>query len=179
MKISEVTRRDITDALMVEGVQWNGRFEETQFLTRLFDLNRLPSTDGRYGTAEGDIWQHRVNNDDWDYYWVFYDSRFNLIGCDDDMYLKFLCEMIHPVVRPDTSEAEKIRQLFNSILDADSYEIVEKTKISGKPVFIGRKKSGSLHTIVNPLKDKFEKADTTYVVQQITRMETAVDNDPD
>jgi hypothetical protein len=178
LRISEVTRRDIADALTVEGVQWNGRFEETQFLARLFDLNRLPSTDGRFRTAEGDIWQHRVNNDDWDYYWVFQDSRFNLIGCDDDLYLSFLCEMIHPVVRPDSSEAEKIRQLFNSFLATDGYEIIEKTKISGKPVFIGRKQIGSSHPIVSSLKIKFEKADTTYVVQQITRMETAVENDP-
>jgi len=142
MRISEVTRRDISDALVVEGVQWNGRLEETQFLSRLFDLERLPSTDGRFSNAGGDIWQHRVNNDDWDYYWIFSDSRFNLSGCDDDIYLKFLCEMIHPVVRPETDEAEKLRQLFNSLLSADGYEIVEKSRISGRQsLWLGKRYS--------------------------------------
>ena len=78
MEISELTRRDIIDAMKVEGIDWSGRLDEPQFLMRLFDLNALPSTDPRFSDAAGDIWQHRINNDDWDDDWVFYDRRFNL-----------------------------------------------------------------------------------------------------
>jgi len=68
MEISEATRRDIIDYLITNNVRWSGRLEEPEFLNRLFDLSRLPSTDYRksqFPTAYEDIWQHRVNNFDW------------------------------------------------------------------------------------------------------------------
>ena len=83
MKISQITRRDIFDAMTAEGVDWAGRLDGPAFLSRLFDLQSLPSTDHRYNDAAGDIWKHTVANDDWDYDWIFHDSRFNLLGGDD------------------------------------------------------------------------------------------------
>jgi len=71
MKISPVTRRDIIDALGAENINWSGRLEEPEFLSRLFDLMSLPSTDHRFADAAGDIWKHRVNNSDWNDDWVF------------------------------------------------------------------------------------------------------------
>jgi hypothetical protein len=65
MKISQITRRDIIDAITVEKIGWNGRLEEAEFLSRLYNLAALPSTDRRFKDAAGDIWQHRVNNFDW------------------------------------------------------------------------------------------------------------------
>ena len=63
-QISEVTRRNISDALVVNKVKWSGRFEEQQFLARLYNLNEMPSTDRRFSNAADDIWKHRVVNDD-------------------------------------------------------------------------------------------------------------------
>jgi hypothetical protein len=72
MRITQITRRDIADAMMVEQINWAGRLEEQDFLARLFDLGSLPSTDGRFKNAGGDIWQHRVNHPtDWNHDWVF------------------------------------------------------------------------------------------------------------
>lgn len=65
MKISQLTRRDIIDAIVAEEINVYGRLEETEFLSRVFDLQQLPSTDPRFKDAAGDIWQHRVNNEDW------------------------------------------------------------------------------------------------------------------
>jgi hypothetical protein len=138
MKISELTRRDIFDAMKIENVMWHGRLEETEFLSRLYDLSALPSYDGRFKDAAGDIWQHRVNNNDWDDDWVFSDPRLNLRSGDDETLLTFLCETIHPVVRHDPIEAERLCQLYNQYLRNDGFQIVEKTRMSGKPVFIGR-----------------------------------------
>lgn len=90
MKISLLTRRDIMDSVVAEKVNWSGRLEESEFLSRLFDLQSLPSTDYRFKNAAGDIWQHRVNNFDWDDDWVFYDDRFNLMNGDDEVFLRFL-----------------------------------------------------------------------------------------
>ena len=138
MKITELTRRDIIDSIASETACWSGRLEEPEFLGRLFDLQKLPSTDSRFPDAAGDIWQHRVNNYDWDADWVFHDNRFNLAHGDDDAFLRFLCEMLHPVVRPDATEAERLRQMFNQFLRKDGFELAERTRISGRPVYVGR-----------------------------------------
>jgi hypothetical protein len=92
LKISQLTRRDLIDAIAAERLDWSGRLEESEFLSRIYDLESLPSTDGRFKDAAGDIWQHRVNNFDWDEDWVFYDSRFGLMNGDDEIFLRFLCE---------------------------------------------------------------------------------------
>lgn len=178
MKISEATRRDIFDSIVIENVPWNGRLEEPDFLARLFDLKALPSTDGRFKDAYGDIWQHRINNEDWDDYWVFTDTRFNLLHGEDEMFLRFLCETLHPVVRTDTEEIERLRQGYNLLLQNDGYEIVEKAKMAGRAIYVARQIGLRPEASLNSLKAKFSGADTSYVMGQITRMESAVENDP-
>ena len=178
MKISEITRRDIFDALFVGGSHWAGRLENLEFLSRLFDLENLPSHDHRFQSAYTDIWQHTVNNDDWPGDWIFYDSRFNLLGCDDEIFLRFLCETLHPVVRPDTDEAEKLLQMFNSYLKADGFQVVEKMRISGKPVFVGRYIGVVTAPGLAAVRGVALVADAAYVSQQITRMDSAVESDP-
>lgn len=74
-RITEITRRDIFDALMVEGVEWSGRLDEPEFLSRVYDLDEMHSTDARLKNAAGDIWQHRIMNLDWEDDWVFSDRR--------------------------------------------------------------------------------------------------------
>ena len=178
MRISQITRRDTIDAIQVEGVDWSVRLEEPELLSRLFDLSSLPSTDRRFPDAAGDIWQHRINNYDWEEDWVFYDPRFNLLNGDDEVFLRFLCEMMHPVVRPDVTEAERLCQLYNQFLKNDGFQIVEKTRMSGKPVFVGRYVGIAGAPAVLAAKESLSGADAGYVAQQITRMETAVENDP-
>lgn len=178
MRISQITRRDIVDAIQVQRINWCGRLEEPAFLSRLFDLASIPSTDHRFRDAAGDIWQHRINNYDWEEDWVFYDSRFNLLNGDDEVFLRFLCETIHPVVRPDVTEAERYCQLYNQFLKNDGFQLVEKTRISGKPVFVGRYVGVVSAPGITVARDALSGADAGYVAQQITRMETAVQNDP-
>src|SRR5688572_10208021 len=124
--------------MTVESVNWAGSMEESEFLSRLYDLTVLPSRDSRFPDAGGDIWQHRTNNFDWDANWVFYDSRFQLMNGDDEILLRFLSETVHPVVRPDVTESAKLVQLYNEYLRRDGFEIAEKTRISTKPAYVGR-----------------------------------------
>ena len=138
-KISEITRRNIFDYVQVEGFWWSGRLEEINFLSRIYDLENIESYDSRFPNAAGDIWQHRVNNpSDWEDDWIYNDERFNLLNCDDSQLLNFLCEMIHPLVRDKSSDVNQLLQIFNDNLKEDNFEIVEKTRISGKPIFVGR-----------------------------------------
>ena len=178
MKISEVTRHDIFDALLVEEVGRSGRLEEPDFLNRIFDLRSMESYDGRFNSAYDDIWQHRVNNYDWKDYWLLDDQRFNLLKADDEVFLRFLCEMLHPVVRRDPAEVERLRQTFNQYLKVDGYEIVERTKISNKPVFAARLQMPSAPKALESVKETFNRADANYILLQITRMEAAIDEDP-
>lgn len=91
------------------------REEEVDFLGRLFDLDSLPSTDGRFKNARGDIWQHTVNNYDWEGMWVKEDSRF-LRGCSDETLLNFLAELFHPVVRNDRTLHRFLRTAEHSFV---------------------------------------------------------------
>lgn len=178
MKISQITRKDLFDAMVVEEVNWSGSLEEPQFLSRMYDLKYLPSNDRRFPDAAGDIWQHRINNNDWEAHWVFYDSRFELMNGDDEVLLKFLAETVHPIVRPDVTESQKLVQLFNKYLRNDGFELVEKSRISGKPIYVGRNIGVIEVPGVSAAKESLSGTDLVYVAQQITRMEAAVLNDP-
>jgi len=178
MKISQLTRRDIVDAISAEGINIYGRLEETEFLSRLFDLQQLPSTDPRFKDAAGDIWQHRVNNYDWSEDWLYYDPRFNLLHGDDEVFLRFLAEILHPVVRSDSTEAERICQLFNQFLRNDGFQLIERTRLSGKPVYVGRYVGVDATPGLASARESLAGTDPTYVSQQITRIEAAIVNDP-
>ncbi len=179
MAISQITRRDPFDSMTAENVSWNGRLEEPEFLSRLFDLQSMSSTDRRFDDAAGDIWQHRVNNHDWSDDWVFYDPRFNLMGGDDEVLLRFLCETIHPVVCADVTEAARLCQLYNKYLQNDGFQLVEQTRLSNKPVYVGRYVGVVATPGISAARAAFAAADLGYIAQQITRMESAVNADPD
>lgn len=142
--VTQLTRRDIFDHLSMGSVAWHGRLEEVAFLERIWDLSSLPSTDGRFRNAAGDIVQHRVNNPwDWEEDWVFTDSRFDLLHGPDDRFLQFLCEMVHPVVRPDADEAEQLVGFFNEKLAADGWALSATDQMSGRPVYSSHRKKGA------------------------------------
>ncbi len=131
-QLSEITKRDLREAL--SKIAWWGRLEETKFLERLYSLGQLPSYDSRYKTAEQDIFQHRMNNSDWPDDWVFDDDRFGMSNGEDEELLRFLTEMLHPIVR-DESEAEEILGRLNPLLRADGYQITPNGEISGRPTY--------------------------------------------
>jgi Abortive infection C-terminus/AbiJ N-terminal domain 3 len=82
-------------------------------------------------------------------------------------------------VRTDVTECERLSQLYNNFLKNDGYQIAEKTRISGKPVFVGRYIGTSVTPGINSAKETLSGTDVGYVSQQITRMEAAVNQDPE
>lgn len=178
--ISEITRRNILDAIRIGNFAWSGRLTETDFLSRLYDLDSLPSQDRRFRTAKRDIWQHcEFNPGDWPEDWIFTDSRFDLMHASDEAFLRFLCEIIHPVVRPDSQEVENLLGVFNQHLRADGWEIVARTRISGKPVFAARRRIVEGSPALGTAKPFVDVLNAEYVIQQITRMEESVVSDPE
>ncbi|WP_326790481.1 protein kinase domain-containing protein [Streptomyces sp. NBC_00151] len=138
--ITDVTRRHLFDALRSTGASWSGSLDEVAFLRRLYDLDRLTSHDPRFATVEGDIVQHRYNNpEDWEDDWVFSDDRFGLADGASEVLLRFLAEMIHPAVRTDSGEVERLLALLNDMLAPDGYELAETRTVSGYPVYEARR----------------------------------------
>lgn len=133
--ISEVTRRSIIDFLTTSNIAWSGRLQDNEFLSRLYDLGKIPSTDRRFSDAAGDIYQHCVMNSDWSDDWVFFDQRFNLLRGTDEEFLRFLCETAHPVVRPSQDQVIELVEEYNKELSKDGWRIIEVKQISGRPIF--------------------------------------------
>ena len=177
-KITSITRRNIWDGILITGIDPFGRLEEPDFLGRIWDLSSLPSTDNRFRDAYRDIWQHRINNYDWDESWLLSDSRINLLNCDDSIFLQFLCETIHPVIRNDSTEISKLIQLYNNNLFADGFKIIEKTRISDKPIFAGVKRELTKEHLLKKNQVIKKRLSADYVIQQITLMESSIETSP-
>ncbi|MBN9427945.1 MAG: abortive infection family protein [Burkholderiales bacterium] len=178
MKITQLTRRDILDSIMAEGVNWWGRLEEIDFLARIYDLDAMESGIPRFRSVRAEILQHRISNYDWGDDWVFHDSRFGLMNGDDETLRRFLCEMLHPVVRDSATEVERLRQMLNGYLAKDGFALVESTRMSGRPIFVGRYIGLAGVPGAAAAREALAGIDPTYVAQQITRMEAAAVPDP-
>lgn len=177
--ISQLTRRDIFDYLRLENIAWNGRLDETGFLERIWGLGDMESTDSRFPDAAGDIWQHRINNpQDWDDDWIFTDRRFDLMHGADEAFLRFLSEMVHPVVRSDADEVKQLVQLFNEKLAPDGWVLVVTGHMSGRPVFEGTRKGGKHPTTALRLPEYQRLKDPRVFEDHLHRIEAGLAADP-
>jgi hypothetical protein len=135
LELTQSTRRDVVDWLRVEGTRWSGRLGQEAFLDRIIDLDSLPSTDSRFDTARGDLRQHTLNNDDWDADWVFSYEPLALVAGPPDRFVRFLDELVHPVVPPDTDEARALVAELNDLIRPDGVALTEVGKIGNRPVW--------------------------------------------
>lgn len=180
-EISELPRQirsNIIDGLRLEHVSWSGALDDVEFLSRIFDLQKLPSRDPRFKDAAGDIWQHRHNNDDWESDWIFGDSRFALLDGSAEIFLKFLCEMVHPIVRPERDEALKLVTHFNEQLRHAGWEMYEEERIAGRPRFAYRQLSSNASRAVLRAKTVADALDAGWMAKEIARLENSIDRDP-
>lgn len=178
-KITNITRRNIADEINAAKISYNGRLNEPDFLNRLYDLKKLPSRDYRYNNAYEDIYKHMVINNDWEFDWVFSDTRFNLMHTEDDEYLKFIAEILHPAVRMDENEILKIQEIFNKNLESDGFEIIQTSEISGKPIFEGRQKIIGKSNLIMKKTEIKKYLNTEYVNNKINLMNEAITRDTD
>lgn len=134
MRITEFTRRDIVDFIVLENVLHSGRLKLIEFLKRTWDLTNMPSTDTRFKNAEDDIWQHMVNNSDWDDEYLLW-TYLGLGSCDDELFLSFLENCLHPAFVSDEKRCAEFLAFINEKLKLDGYQLQKKTVISGRPVY--------------------------------------------
>jgi len=149
MSITEVTRRDILDYFIASKITFSGKLEELEFLGRIWDLSAMPSWDGRFDTAYGDIRQHRINNADWEDHYLLC-TRLDLLKCEDETFAKFLENCVHPIVQPNKEQATQLVSYINNCLRHDGYILREVSQISGKPVYkLTRLKGGVPGSVKN------------------------------
>ena len=71
------------------------------FLSAVWDIDILPSSDPRFHNMRGDIQQHMFNNDDWDYDYLF--SEALQLFKQEDVFQKFIIETVNPIYHnPDS-----------------------------------------------------------------------------
>ena len=99
---------------------------------QIYDFEKIPSKEK---TFEDELIRHTVRNDDYDYQWVFKDERLLWNDGNDELILRFICEMFHPVVRNEKSGWESMFERINELLKVDGYELYEISKISNRSVY--------------------------------------------
>lgn len=134
-----------------------GKLSEIDFLKRIYDLKSLQSFDNRFDDAEGDIWQHTINSDDYEDGWIFEDDRFELLNGDDEVLLKFLCAVFHPAVRFEAGYWKEFLDAVNGFLRNDGYELYPESKISGRDVYGWRKYDPEVSSLFVPFSQRNEK----------------------
>jgi len=136
-RITEITRSELLDYLLLRGKPFHGNLDLMSFLKRVWNLSQMPSTDSRFKDAAGDIWQHMVNNSDWSDSELLND-RLDLLSCQDDTFLKFVEMCLHPILRLDQELQNETLMAFNKLLAHDGVALVQDTHISGRPVYKAR-----------------------------------------
>jgi hypothetical protein len=172
-------RVNIVDGLRLGNTSWRGQLDDVEFLSRLYDLEKLPSHDNRFPDAAGDIWQHCINNEDWDANWVFADKRFGLMDDSAEAFLRFLCETVHPVVRPDHEAATILVSHYNDQLRSAGWEITEEERIGGRPRFTFRPVDHQGRRAVSRAKTVADALDAGWMAKAIERLEHSIDADPE
>ena len=176
--ITRKKRSNIFQILQRDQINLFGKLNDVDFLTRIYDLDAIPSTDPRFTSSLKDIKMHREHFHDWGDYWIFEDKRFDLASCPDEILLKFLCETIHPVVRSDIDEQDKLLRMYNDELSESGYHIIKKTGITGN-IHYEANNNTLTHGVSNEIIDYDSELNSKYVQQQIVRIETNIEKNPD
>lgn len=133
-KITEITRQAIVDRIFMEDGPFYGKSDLVSFLRRTWPLSQMPSEDYRFKDAEGDVWQHCVNNEDWTDTYLLW-TRLKIGEIPDEQFGRFLEARVHPLVCPDRTQIETLVSAFNEELKNDRFVMRQASEISGRPIY--------------------------------------------
>jgi hypothetical protein len=175
--LSKRVKRSIIAHLKSEQIVWHGMLTPPEFLDPLYELDKLPSTDSRFKDANGDIWQHTVNNDDWPLEWIFQDDRFNLLSGSDSTFLAFLERCLDPAVRL-SAEAEGLAVIFNNALREDGWNLGTMELMGDEEKY----RVGPWNPAYGRAAESLQKTalilSSTWMYQEIQRIEASINTDP-
>ncbi|MDT9722798.1 hypothetical protein QVE09_28285 [Paenibacillus sp. ClWae2A] len=132
--ITEITRRNLMDELLLMPFSIEGRTDFIVFLKRVWPLNKMSSTDSRFKDAEGDIWQHMIRNSDWEIDFLYLEYL-DVLNIPDPIFVEFLEQILHPIIRADRDEQEVCLEIIDKHIARDGYKMQEVDQMSGYPVY--------------------------------------------
>lgn len=114
--------------------KYEPRIDAVEFLSRIWSLREMSSSDPRFINAAEDARQHLINNNDWDDDYTFLD-RFRLLDCSDDEFINFVNTVISKDVRYDEKEIENYVSSIEKILP-NGYSFNESVDDDGDKLFV-------------------------------------------
>lgn len=122
IKLSKKLKNDILNVIITQDNSFGDLSTGDgilEFLSKIWDLRIMSSTDGRYNDAYGDIYQHMINNNDWDYEYLFI-TRLEILE-NDDIFQHFLQTVLNPDTRKTEDSIMKFYLLINPYLEKENY----------------------------------------------------------
>lgn len=172
--ITDLTHRTTYDALTLGKFFWASKLNDVDFLSRIFDLTSPPSTDYRHKDMAGDIFRYRVMNpEDWSDDWIFADNRLDLLRLPDEIFLRFLCELVHPVPR-DEAEVDDLVAALNRYLAPDGYRLAVTNTMSGRRIFGAELALAGADGALEDARRIANALASAHITAQINRMRTNV-----
>lgn len=95
MLFNQIKESNFYNTLINDGIFFD-------FLSSIWDIDTLPSSDPRFNSLRGDIQQHMFNNDDWDYDYLF--SEILQLFKEEDKFNKFVVEVVNPIYHNQDSQ---------------------------------------------------------------------------
>ena len=152
-----VQQRSLSKALVDKSAFENLRQSSRilDFISRIWDIDLLPSTDARFKTMRGDIQQHYLNNTDWNEEYLFseilgiyrnidkFQKVIELVPSDefqdDESLIKNLVQLINSYLIPHKQRLVAIRQQDFTIYEVKNSETVDDVIPSNViPFFVER-----------------------------------------
>jgi ABC-type multidrug transport system ATPase subunit len=103
------------------------------FLSEIWDLHKMPSEDSRFSDAHRDIFQHTVNNNDWDEEYLFVD-RLKLLE-DNDRFIKFLEVFLRPSYQQNVDLTYNYVSRLNNLLSQEAVTLITVAFENEDPLF--------------------------------------------
>jgi hypothetical protein len=125
MKISLKTKQEVFKTILLKENPFGANNFDNgliPFLENIWDLTSMPSTDDRFNDAASDIYQHMINNNDWEYEYLFLE-RLDLFS-NEIIFKKFIETLVNPKFRKDENEIFQYSILINSYLEKEKLELV-------------------------------------------------------
>jgi hypothetical protein len=175
--IGVLTRRQIAASFSRPGIIVSGVLPEDVFLARVFRLADLPAHDHSLENMASEVYHHRVARRDWEDDWLWRDPRLDLMSCPDSHFLGFLQAALADDVQPDKAVRLSLVEIINAELVVDGWSLSLVHDSEGTRYLASTVKTVRDETLQGARAVAGKLG--AYVGSQVTRMEGALDGDPE
>ena len=93
-------------------------------------------------------------------------------------FLKFVAEVLNPIVRKDASEQSQLAAAFNGHLRRDGWELVEDVIVDGRPTYVLERRVRGLGNTTQRIKAVAASLDSDNLYDNLRRLERVGDGEP-